>query len=218
MSRQQAAYAFEDLPLADVDAGTTLLVTGSGRATTALATDLVLAGDDHDEGMVFVSTERSGRRLIRDCTARRPDLGTTRLGVIDASGSGDVETSTDAITGSVSSSSDLTGISIEFSCVYSALYKRDTRRIRSCFDSISILLLYTDFRTMTRFVHTMIGRVRKTDGLGVFVLDPSMHEPQVTQTLARLCDGRVEVRDEGTPELRVEGLSGQPADWTAFES
>jgi KaiC/GvpD/RAD55 family RecA-like ATPase len=211
---RSAPYELGELPLGPVSAGTTLLVTGPGRLGTDLAADLVLAGDDHDEGMVFVTTNDSGRRLVAECSDRRPGLDTSRLGVVDASGAADTDTDTDTAVGEVSNTSDLTGISIQFSRVYSALYGRGTRRIRSCFDSVSMLLLYTDFRTTVRFVHTMVGRVSKTDGLGVFVLDPSMHDDQAVYTLARLCDGHLEVRPEGGERaIRVEGVDG-PADWT----
>lgn len=210
------AYAFGDLPLEPVPAGSSVLVTASDRAGSRLARQLVLAGNGREEGMVLVSTESSGRRVVEDCRSAVPDLDTARLGVVDASGAEDVETDTDAHMESVSSTGDLTGVSIAFSIVYSALYGAGTQRIRTCFDSVSMLLLYTDFRTITRFVHTMAGRVSKTRGLGVFVLDPAMHEPQVVQTLARLCDGRADLRraeDGAGHELDVQGLGDQPRGW-----
>ncbi len=209
------AYTFDDLPVGPVPAGSSLLVAASDRAGSRLARKLVLAGDDRGEGMVFVSTGTAGRRVVEECLSAVPDLDTGRLGVVDASGGEDTETDTDARVKSVSSTGDLTGISIEFSVVYSALYKAGVERIRTCFDSVSMLLMYSDFRTITRFVHTMAGRVSTTRGLGVFVLDPEMHEPQVVKTLARLCDGRLDLRrtDAGGYELDVQGLGDQPRGW-----
>lgn len=214
MTGRDADYAFDDLPLAPVPAGTSVLVTGSGSAGSALARELVLAGDD---GTIFVSTDTSGRRLLRACRRRGHPVG-SRLAVVDATGSRDVGDDADALTGSVSSTGDLTGISIEYSILHSALSKAGTERIRTCFDAVSTLILYVPFPTVVRFVHTMAGRVAKTDGFGAFVLDPTMHEPQVTKTLERLCDGRVRIRraDEGESEgyeLRSDGLAGQPAGW-----
>jgi KaiC/GvpD/RAD55 family RecA-like ATPase len=225
-----ADYAFDDPPLAPVPAGTSVLVTGSGSgpATSALARDLVLAGDD---GTILVSTDTSGRRLLQACR-RRGHLDGPRLAVVDATGSRDVGDDPDALTGSVSSTGDLTGISIEYSILHSALSKAGTERIRTCFDAVSTLLLYVSFPTVVRFVHTMAGRVAKTDGFGVFVLDPTMHEPQVTKTLERLCDGRIRLRraDESEREsesasasgsegheLRIDGLAGQPLGWSPVD-
>lgn len=208
------AYSFEGLPLSPVRPGTTLLVSTSERAGSRLARDLVLAGNDRGEGMVFVSTDTAGRSLVADCREAVANLDTSRLGVIDASGTADTAADGDVRMGSVSNTGDLTGISIEFSVVYSELYKAGVTRIRTAFDSVSTLLLYADFRTITRFVHTMTGRVSKTDGLGVFVLDPAMHEPQVVGTLSRLCDGQVDLRAAGDGyELRVDGLRDQPGGW-----
>jgi len=68
-----------------------------------------------------------------------------------------------------------------------------------------MLLLYTNYKTITRFVHTVGGRISGTDGLGVFVLDPSMPDNRETYTLRNLCDGVVEVqKGQNGPELRVE--------------
>ena len=209
-------YTFEGLPVGALPAGSSVLVAASDRAGSRLARRLVLAGDDHGEGMVVVSTGSSGRQVVEDCLAAEPDLDTGRLGVVDASGAEDIETETDARLGAVSSTGDLTGVSIEFSRVYSALYEAGVERIRTCFDSVSMLLMYTDFRTITRFVHTMTGRVSKTRGLGVFVLDPAMHEPQVVQTLARLCDARIDLQrteDRTGYELDIQGPGDQPRGW-----
>lgn len=161
--------------------------------------------------------------VLEDRTMAVPDTREDpRLAVVDATGSRDVGDDPDALTGSVSSTGDLTGISIEYSILHSALSKAGTERIRTCFDAVSTLLLYVSFPTVVRFVHTMAGRVAKTDGFGVFVLDPTMHEPQVTKTLERLCDGRISLRraDESEREgheLRIDGLAGQPLGWSPVD-
>jgi hypothetical protein len=211
----QHEYAFADLPLSDVAAGTTLLVTGPGRLASTLAQRLVLAGRDFDEGMVFISTNTTGGNLAASCVGQYPDLDTSRLGIVDATGRANVETDTGARLAEVSSTGDLTGISIRFSTLYSALYEDGIERIRTCFDSLSILLLYTNAQTITRFVHSINARVSTTDGLGIFVLDPSMHDERLVYTLQHLCDGRIEVQRGSTGgQLRVLGLPDQPETWT----
>jgi len=214
----QARYEFDDLPLSGIEPGQSVLVAGPVRLASRLARRLVLAGSDRGEGMVVVSTNDSARAALDACLADRPDLATDRLGVVDATGSANVNVDTDAHIASVSSSSDLTGISIQFSILYSALFEKDIRRIRACFDSISLLTMYTEFKTVTRFVHVMTGRVSATDGLGVFVVDPSMHDDQITHALTHLCDGRVDVRkaDDGH-ELRIRGFPDQPEGWTSVD-
>ena len=211
------SYVFDDLPLSPVREGTTFVVAGPGRLASRLTEQLVLAGRNHDEGMAIVSTNTGGGAIAADSANAYPSLDTSRLGVIDATGRRDEETDTDAWIGSVSSPADLTGISIQFSRLYSAFLTRDIDRIRTCFDSVSMLLMYTNFNTITRFVHTLSGRIDATDGVGFFVVDPSMHDRAVTYTLGNLCDGTIEVRlaDGGGAELRVDGVREQPREWTA---
>jgi len=216
--REQPRYEFDGLPLSGVAPGTSLLVAGGRRDASGLARRLVLAGSGRGEGMVFVSTNDTARVVVEACLDDRPDLATGRLGVVDASGSPDVGSDTDARLCEVSGSSDLTGVSIEFSILYSDLFERGVERIRACFDSVSVLTMYTQFQTVTRFVHAMSGRVSATDGLGLFVVDPSMHDDRVTHTLAHLCDGRLNVRrTDGGHELKTIGLADQPAGWTPVD-
>lgn len=212
-------FVFPELPLEPIRAGSSVLVTGPGRTASKLARRLTLELDsDQNEGAVLVSTNTSGRSLVADTAATYPDLELSRVGIVDATGRADIEAETAARMEAVSGTGDLTGISIDFSILSSALNEAGITRIRSCFDSLSLLLLYTELRTVIRFTHTLGGRVRATDGFGSFVLDPSMHSPQVEYTLKSVCDGAIEVRvADGGYEIRTEGLPGQPAGWQSVE-
>lgn len=213
------AFRFPDLPIEPIRAGSSVIVTGPGRAASKLARRLTLELDEEQtEGAVLVSTSTSGRSLAADTTAAYPDLEMSRIGIVDATGRADIETDTAARMEAVSSTGDLTGMSIDFSILSSALAGEDITRIRSCFDSLSLLLLYTELRTVIRFTHTLGGRVSATDGFGSFVLDPTMHSPQVEYTLNSVCDGAIEVRgtDDGY-EIRVDGLSDQPPGWQSVD-
>lgn len=214
-----AAFRFPDLPLEPIRAGSSVLVTGPGRAASKLARRLTLELDsEENEGAVLVSTSTSGRSLAADTAAAYPDLDTSRIGIVDATGRADIESDTAARMEAVSSTGDLTGMSIDFSVLSSSLNEDGIDRIRSCFDSLSLLLLYTELRTVIRFTHTLGGRVRATDGFGSFVLDPTMHSPQVEYTLKSICDGAIEVRGtEDGYEIRAEGLPGQPAGWQPID-
>ncbi len=210
-------FAFTDSPVEPVQPGRSVLVTGSSRLGSRLAQELVFAGD-HDDGVVYVSTNNSGPSVVADIEFAYPDVDLSGVGIIDATGRGNRETSTSACIETVSSTGDLTGISIKNSILSSSLETQGVDRVRTCFDSLSLLLLYTDFRTILRFVHTVSGRISATDGIGVFVLDPSMHEPQVKYTLKNLCDGEISIRYESEhPEIKIEGLQEQPRGWQPTE-
>lgn len=214
-----AEFVFPELPLEPIRAGTSVLVTGPGRAASKLARRLTLELDEEqDEGAVLIATNTSGRSLAAETEAAYPDLDLSRVGVVDATGRADVESDTAVRMKSVSGTGDLTGMSINFSILSSALNKDGIDRIRSCVDSLSLLLLYTELRTVIRFTHTLGGRVRATDGFGIFVLDPTMHSPQVEYTLKSVCDGAIEIRvTDGEYEIRTEGLPGQPTGWQSVD-
>lgn len=208
-----AAYTFPNLPLEPVQAGTTVLVYGPGRAASKLARRLTLELDG-EEGAVLMSTTTSGRSLAREAAATYPELDLRRVGIVDATGRRDVEIDTPARLRAVSSTGDLTGMSIDSSILFSALADEGIDRVRCCIDSLSLLLLYKELRTVVRFAHSIGGRINATDGFGSFVLDPTMHAPQVAYTLKSICDGALELREhEGAYQLRAEGLPGQPVGW-----
>ncbi|MXR52286.1 hypothetical protein GRX03_11815 [Halovenus sp. WSH3] len=214
-----ADFTFPELPLEPVRAGSSVLVTGPGRAASKLARRLSIELDPgQNEGAVLISTNTTGRSLAAEAAASYPDLDLSRIGVVDATGRADVESDTAARIEAVSGTGDLTGMSIDFSILSSALNEDGIDRLRLCVDSLSLLLLYTELRTVVRFTHTLGGRVRATDGFGVFVLDPTMHSPQVEYTLKSICDGAIEIRvADGGYEIRTEGLPGQHEGWQSVD-
>lgn len=214
----ERGYAVPTLPLASLSPGTTLLVTGPRQLATTVTERLVLDKDD-GEGSVFVSTDTSAKTFLRHCRGNYPDLSLGSVGFVDASGGRDVAVDTEMRVRSVSSPGDLTGISIATSVHSAGLADDGLTRLRSAYVSLSILLLYTNPKVTTRFVHTVRSRAGATDGLAVFALDPSMHQQSVTRTLEHVCDGRIRTAVvDGEPVLRTEGVADQPADWVAFET
>jgi hypothetical protein len=73
-------------------------------------------------------------------------------------------------------------------------------------------------RPVSRFVHTLVGRVSKVGGLGIFLIDPAMHDERELRTISQFCDGRIDVRDgDDGPELRSQGFLGDSSAWTPFD-
>ena len=154
------------------------------------------------------------RRSLAREAATYPELDLRHVGIVDATGRGDTEVETDARLQAVSGTGDLTGISIKFSILFSALADDGIERIRSCVDSLSLLLLYKELRTIIRFTNSLSGRISATDGFGSFVLNPTMHDPRVEYTLKAVCDGALELREhDGGYQFRADGLSNQPVGW-----
>lgn len=206
-------YSVPTLPLEPLFPGTTLLVTGPKRLATTVAERLVL-DKDNEEGTIFVSTNTGGKTFLRHCRASYPDLPLDSVGFVDASGRRDVDIDTEMRLRDVSSPGDLTGISIATSVLSAGLADDGLTRLRSAYVSLSILLLYTNPKVTTRFVHTVRSQAGATDGLAVFALDPSMHQQSVTHTLEHVCDGRIRTAVvDGEAVLQAEGVDDQPTDW-----
>lgn len=211
--RHDDRYAFEGTPLNPVDPGTNLLVAGpilDGTRQTALR----LLAADPDDGIVVVAADTTAREILADLDALGCDVAGGRIRLVDCAQNGN--TGTDQFVSSVSSPADLTGIGMEYSGHYEEVYSRGYDAVRSGIYTLTPLLVFSEeVRPVFRFVNIVTSRIRTADGLGVCVIDPEAHEPQVVGSIAQSFDGRVDVRSgDGGPEIRVKGLPDQPTEWT----
>lgn len=216
MTDPTADYEFEGLPLPGVAAGTTVLVSGPVHAGTRQLGLRLLAGAA-DEATVLVSPNRSAARLLRDAEDAGVTFDPDRTRVIDCAGGEDHDGPVQV--SSVSSPGDLTGIGMRFSDIVRELRRAGIERVRTGVLSVATLLMFGDFKAVSRFVHVLAGRIDGTDGLGVLLVDPANHDERVIGILAQFCGGRVDVREAETGaghELRTRGLAGGPTEWTAF--
>jgi hypothetical protein len=209
-------YTFQGLPLPDIDPGTSLLVSGPTHGGVRdLASRMIRSTEG--EGSIVVTTNKSAERLVRDYQDSGVDIGPDTLSIVDCTdGSGDV---TEARVLSVSGPADLTGIGIRFSDAYRQFDAEDVERVRTGVFSLSTLLSFSDLRTVSRFVHTLAGRIGNTGGIGLFLIDPGMHDERTIRTVGQFCDGRIEVRDGADgPELRTRGIPHDSRYWRAFDT
>jgi len=217
-----AGYEFDDdLPVNPIDPGSTVMVAGPALTPAEdLAVSMVTDGAEAGDGMLFVSTNMTHKRLVNACRQFHPSLDRSRLGVIDCSGQHAAHDRDETRVKFVSTQRDLTGIGIKYSALYESLYAdADRGRIRTGLISLSSLSMYVDLRQLFQFAQTLSGRIDSADGLGVFTIDPTTHDERTVNTLGQVTDGRIEVRDpdDGTgSELRVRGLAGQPDGWQPF--
>ncbi|GGL24298.1 hypothetical protein GCM10009037_04740 [Halarchaeum grantii] len=213
---REGAYGFEGLPLADVEAGSSVLIAGpphGGARTLALR---MLAGAA-EEGTVVVTTNRRAGRLAGDCERAGIAMDAERTAIIDCVGGEDADVSARVLP--VSGPSDLTGIGMRFSDVHRSFERAGVDGVRTGVCSLSTLLSFGELQSVSRFVHTLVGRVDSVDGLGVFLVDPAMHDERALSTLSQFCSGRIDVREgEDGAEFRVRGLSGQSREWVGFDA
>lgn len=209
------AYEFPALPIGDVRAGTTLLVAGPTHVGTR-DLGLRLLGGPSGEGAIVVTTNQRASRIVDDCRRAGVDVSRDGTAIIDCVGQGDASLPTRIQT--VSTPGDLTGIGMRYADVSAEFKRADVDRIRTGLCTMSTLLSFSDLQTVTRFVHTLAGRIDSVDGLGMLLVDPANHDERTVSTLAQFCGGRVDVREtEDGPEFRVAGLAGHDRDWRQFD-
>jgi hypothetical protein len=212
----QNRYAFEGLPVSAVDAGTNSLVTGPALGGIRDLVMRLLLRQHSREGVLFIAADTNGPEALRTYESLGGDLDRARVGVVDCT----EESVDDAAHNihAVGSPSDLTGVGIAFSSLYQSLHDNGAGQVRTGVYTLSPFVLYASVKPVYRFLHTLTGRIRSADGLGVCAIDPDTVDTQTLSSLAQAFDGRVELRNEdGETALRVRGLADQPDGWQALE-
>jgi len=208
-------YAFDGLPLDPVRRGTSILVAGPSHGGTRELAYRMLVGDA-DEGIIVLTTNTTAADVTAECETVGIEVSADRIGIVDCLDADDTGVPARVLT--VSSAQDLTGIGMRYSKLYSDFHAEGVESVRTGLFSISTVLSLTELRTVSRFVHTLVGRVSKVGGLGVFLVDPAMHDERELRTISQFCDGRVDVRDgDDGPELRSRGFLGGSSSWQSFE-
>lgn len=208
-------YEFQDLPLEPVEAGTNILVTGPSLGGTRELSLQLLASEA--DGMLLIAADNSGADVIESFERAGGRYDPGRMGVIDSSQHGTADA--DANVCVVNSPGDLTGIGIRYSRLYEHLHASGVEAVRTCLFSLSTILPYLDeIQPVYRFLHTVTGRIRAADGMGICVLDPDTQDDRIVGSIAQPFDGRLELRREnGACEIRLQGLPGHDGDWRGYE-
>lgn len=197
---------------AELDPGTSLLITGSPMTgKRRLGLDVLADGAASGDGAIVVTTKGDAERVLDDfhSSADEDALDGTNLGVVDCvSRQQGLDELPDARVTYVSSPEDMTGIGIKFSELLEEFHSnRGLERNRVLFHSITALLLYSNPETVFRFLHVFTGRIRSVGGLGVFVIESTVHDDRTMGTIQQLFDGVVEVADGVEPDVRLPGIT-----------
>lgn len=202
------------LPRGELDPGVYFVTGPSIVNRPSVVLDLLAAGDRADPG-ILVSTNESHARIER-LVERRGYAGLgERLRLVTCDGKAQEGGEVVRHCLGVSSPQDLTGIGMRVS---DSLHRIEgDGGVRVGFHSLSTLLMYSEFKTVFRFLHTLSGRVKHGDGIGFFSIDAATHEDRAVASLMQLADGRIELRegDDGA-EVRVRDARGT-TDWAPFD-
>lgn len=210
-------------PVIDFDPGTNVLVSGPpliGKYDLMLET--LARGTEQGEGSIVVATRDDERAVIEDYRRVATNFDGSNLGVVECiSGQrgGTTEHEGETLVRRASSPADLTGIGIGASELMNDLHDGGATGIRLGVDSLSTLLLYTEFDRLARFLHVLSGRIDRAGGIGLFVINPGTIDAAQFDQLKTLFDGLVELRERNERrEIRVRGLPGVEQGWRPYDS
>ena len=68
---------------------------------------------------------------------------------------------------------------------------------RLVFDSVSTLVTYTNAQTTFRFLQVLVGKAKRAGATSLLLLELGMHADPEVQTFKHLCDGIVELKQDG---------------------
>ncbi len=204
-----------------IKSGTNLMLIGppmSGK--DELINNIMYTGLNSDDSSIIVTTRETGERVLEWYLQNDTELTFNNLGVVDCVTrtlgipAHDVKNIKRA-----SSPVDLTGIGVKISQYFEDfLNVKKIPGIRLCINSLSTILMYSNIQTVFRFLHVFTGRVKASNGLGLFVVEDQMHDPQTVATLKQLFDGMIEIKEtESGHMLRVVGVTPKPTCWFDYE-
>lgn len=204
--------------LGSIRAGSNLLVSGpSMTGPDRVALSALARGDHNGEVTVVVSVERPASRVVEEYRrAHGEDPGA--IYVVDSAG---VDSQVDP-PGQVvyrSAPDDLTGIGIGLVKATREVGAEARAGVRVGVLSVSTLLRYASTDRVFNFLHVLTGRFAAADYLGVWTLDPTVHDAQVVNSIRSLFDGVIELREgeDGRVEARVVGVEGVDRAWTPID-
>lgn len=184
------SYRANDLGSASAfDDGVSLLLTGSSTETTDGLLDVIAPAED--EQAVVITMNTGAKTIVNELERRGADRD--QISIIDCT---NAETDVEGVpVRHLNSPGDLTGISLEFAKLLGQDGEDESVRARVGVASVSTALMYTELRTMFRFLHVFTARIRSGDMLGVFSMDPTMHDEKAHNTIRAVFDCEAELRD-----------------------
>ncbi|MCX9011647.1 MAG: recombinase RecA [Candidatus Methanoperedens sp.] len=179
----------------------------------------------NENAVIAVSTCETGIHALEWFEENKLVLPLSRIGIVDciAKMVGDFDNNngidcSDNIK-TVDHPVDLTGIGVRISQFFEEYSMiKNIQKVQLCINSLSMLLVYSNIRTVYRFLHVFTRRIKEAGGLGVYVMESGIHDMGSIATLSQLFDGIIEVKSENDRNfLRAVGLSPKPTHWLEYE-
>lgn len=172
------------------DDGVSVLLTGPSTVSSELLYDTV--APQNDERAVVITMDTGAESVVRELERRGTDRD--QIGIIDCT---NTESEIEGVSvRNLNSPGDLTGISLEFAKLLDQDSKDESIRARIGVASVSTALMYTELRTMFRFLHVFTARIRSGDMFGIFSMDPTMHDEKAHNTIRAVFDSEAKIEGD----------------------
>ncbi|MBM4241232.1 MAG: hypothetical protein FJ150_06175 [Euryarchaeota archaeon] len=197
--------------------GTSILLSGdlfSGK--DVFSRQFVVEGLNTGEACIIISTNEAVEKIL-------DDLGNAELqnlSIIDCISSrfgATVELPFSDQIRYVESPVDLSMMMVatnEFLELYSR--HKNIKNVRIVLDSLSTLLMYSDLRTIFRFLHVLTTRVKAVGGVCLIVMEEGAHDEieekalqQLTQAIIKMIEGKIQIKGFKNTQFDYEIQDGQ---------
>jgi hypothetical protein len=211
MSRSQsAAFGIDHLTDAEIESGTSILLTGEDTDAIESVFYRLLAAEDNERSIVL-ATDDDGRSVTRAFDGIESGLS-DRVEILTCDG----PSHSDAVT-AIEDLTDLTATGMTFSTVV-ANAQQETPRFRAgIFLASSICGAVDDTRSVYRFLNSnFLTELRRGDGLGVCAIDTGADIGSSTSSIVTGLEtsftGRIDIADSGLTgtTLETSGIDGLP--------
>ena len=174
----------------------------------------------NENAVIEVNTYEPGYLILERLKENKLNLTLSKVGIVDClTRMIGIETYEDENIKIASSSVDLTDIGVKISQHFENFFtKKNIRKIQLNINSLSTLLMYSNIKTVFRFLQVFTGRIKAAGGLGIYVIESGVHDMQVIAALSQLFDGKIEIKSEKDKNfLRIVGLLPKPTQWLEYE-
>jgi len=174
----------------------------------------------NENAVIEVNTYEPGYLILERLKESKSNLTLSKVGIVDCiTEMIGIDSYEDESIKIASSPFDLTDIGIKISQYFEKFFEqKNIRKIQLNIDSLSTLLMYSNIKTVFRFLQVFTGRIKAAGGLGIYVIESGVHDLHEIATLSQLFDGMIEIKSETDKNfLRIVGLSPKPTQWLEYE-
>ncbi len=199
-----------DLPW-KIPPSTNIVLSGdifSGK--DVLSRFFIKEGLNNDEACILVSTNDTAEKIVENLDGVRLD----NLGIIDCVSSrfgAKIELPFLEQIRYIENPMDLTMIMValtEFMDLF--ILHKNIKRVRVVIDSVSTLLMYSNLRTVFKFLHVLTTRVRSSGGVCVFLMEEFAHDDIEVRTIQQLAQGLIKMADN---KIIIKGFMNEQMDY-----